>query len=71
MAYGRTSAVFGQFGNSYEYAFGFKWFFVPNYRVWLAGEAIKVRKSSFGGMIYPYTAGMTGWVPELQLIFNF
>jgi len=67
----RTSAVFGQFGDSDEFAGGFKWFFVPDHRVWLTGEVLRVNRSSFGGMIYPYTAGMTGWVPVGQLIFNF
>jgi hypothetical protein len=69
--YARTSAVFGQFGDSYEYAAGFKWFFVPNYRVWLTGELMNVHKAPFGGIIYPYTAGMSGPAPMLQLIFNF
>jgi hypothetical protein len=71
MLYGRTSAVFGQFRNSYEVGGGFKWFFVPDHRVWLTGEALRVHRSPFGGIIYPYTAGMTGWAPQLQLLFNF
>jgi hypothetical protein len=71
MLHARTSAVFGQFGNSDEYAVGAKWFFVSDHRVWLQGEALKINRSSFGGTIYPYTAGFSGWVPVGQLIFNF
>ncbi len=71
MLYGRTSAVFGQFGNSWEYAGGFKWFFVGDHRVWISGEALRIHKSAFGGFIYPYVGGMTGWAPMAQLIFQF
>jgi hypothetical protein len=69
--YGRTSFVFGQFGNSHEYAPGFKWHFVPDHRVWLSGEGLRVYKSPVGGLITPYTGGMTGWAPLVQLMFNF
>ena len=34
----------------------------------LATQAIRVQKSSLGGR---YTAGMSGWIPEVQFIFNF
>jgi hypothetical protein len=71
MVYGRTSAIAGQFGNSYEYAGGVKWYFVPNQRVWLQGEIMRVEKSAYGSLITPYSGGMTGWVPVLQTIFSF
>jgi hypothetical protein len=71
MLYGRTSGVFGEFNDSYEVGGGFKWFFVPDHRVWLTGEVLRVNRSPFGGTIYPYNAGMTGWAPQAQLIFNF
>jgi hypothetical protein len=67
----RTSGVIGQFGNSSEYAGGFKWYFVPTQRVWLQGEALRIYKSSYGSTITPYTAGMTGWAPVVQTIFSF
>jgi hypothetical protein len=69
--YGRSSAVFGEFNDSWEYAAGLKWFFVPDHRVWLAGEALRVNESPFGGQIYPYNAGMKGWAPIVQMIFQF
>jgi len=71
MVYGRGSAIAGQFNNSYELAGGAKWYFVPNQRVWLQGEIIRVKRSSYGSGITPYTGGMTGWVPVIQTIFSF
>jgi hypothetical protein len=71
MVYGRGSGIVGQFGNSYEVAGGFKWFYIPNQRVWLQGEIMRVNKSAYGSTITPYTGGMTGWVPVLQSIFSF
>jgi hypothetical protein len=71
LIYGRGSWVRGQFGNSYEYAPGLKWYFVPTQRVWLAAEALRVNKSSYGSTITQYSGGMTGWAPTLQLIFSF
>jgi hypothetical protein len=69
--FGRTSAVFGHFNNSWEYAAGFKLHFVQDHRVWFTGEALRVHRSPFGGQIYPYNAGMNGWAPLAQLIFQF
>jgi hypothetical protein len=71
MLYGRGSSVRGQFGNSYEYAGGFKWYFVPTQRVWLQGEALRIFKSPYGSTITQYSGGMTGWAPTLQLVFSF
>jgi hypothetical protein len=69
--YGRGSAVFGQFGNSHEYAGGFKWYFLPTERLWLAGELMRVHKAPYTGTFTPYTAGMNGWVPMIQTIIAF
>jgi hypothetical protein len=71
MVYGRTSGILGQFGNSSEYAGGFKWYFVPTQRVWFQGEALRLYKSAYGSTITPYTAGMSGWIPVVQTIFSF
>jgi hypothetical protein len=71
LVYGRTSQVFGQFGNSYEYAGGVKWYFLPTDRLWLTGELMKVHKSPYGAAFTPYTAGMNGWVPMVQSVIAF
>jgi hypothetical protein len=71
MLYVRGSKVFGQFASPYEYAGGFKWYFLPTERLWLTGELMRVFRSPYGGAFTPYTAGMTGWVPMLQTVLAF
>jgi len=71
LVYARSSQVFGQFGNSYEYAGGVKWYFVPSDRLWLSGELMQVHKSPYGAAFTPYTAGMNGWVPLVQSVIAF
>ncbi len=67
----RGSMVVGQFGNSHEYAGGFKWHFLPVERLWLSGELMRVWKVPYGAAFTPYTAGMTGWAPMLQTVLAF
>jgi hypothetical protein len=71
MPYARTSWVRGQFGNSYEYGAGLKWFFAPTERLWFSTEVFHVSKAPYSGAFTPYTAGMTGWVPMLQTVLAF
>jgi hypothetical protein len=71
LVYGRSSQVFGQFGNSYEYAGGVKWYFTPTDRLWLSGELMQVHKSPYGAGFTPYTAGMNGLVPMVQSVIAF
>ena len=69
--YGRGSRVFGQFGDSWEYAGGAKCYPVPSERMWVAAELMRVEKSPYSGAFTPYTAGLTGWVPMVQAILAF
>ncbi|PYS72245.1 MAG: hypothetical protein DMF69_08125 [Acidobacteria bacterium] len=71
MLYARGSQVFGQFGNSYEYAGGAKWHFVNTERLWLNAELMRVSKSPYNGAFTPYTSGLNGWVPMVQTIIAF
>jgi hypothetical protein len=71
MLYGRGSAVFGQFGNSWEAGAGAKWYFLPTERMWLTGELLRTVKVPYGGTFTPYTAGMTAWVPMVQAVLAF
>jgi hypothetical protein len=71
MLYARGSMVFGQFGDSHEYAGGFKWHFLPTERLWLSGELMRVNRVPYGGTFTPYTAGLTGWAPMLQTVLAF
>jgi len=71
MPYIRGSWVIGQFGNSYEYGAGAKWFPVRTDRLWLNAEVFRVNKSPYSGAFTPYTLGLTGWVPMLQAFLAF
>ena len=71
MVYGRASWVHGSFADSYEYGAGAKWHFLPTERLWLTTELFKVDKAPYSGAFTPYTAGMTGWVPMVQVVLAF
>jgi hypothetical protein len=71
MPYVRGSMVFGQFGDSWEYAGGVKWYVLPTERFWLAGELMRVNKVPYGGTFTPYFPGLSGWVPMIQSIIAF
>jgi hypothetical protein len=69
--YGRGSAVDGEFGDSWEYAAGVKWYPVRTERMWLNAELMRVEKAPYTGTFTPYTSGLTGWVPMVQAILAF
>lgn len=71
LVYVRGSQVFGEFGNSHEYAGGVKWHFLPTERLWLNAELMRVNRSPYNGAFTPYTAGMNGWAPMIQTIIAF
>ena len=69
--YGRSSAVFGEFQDSSEYALGFNWHPWHNRGFRLIGEANRVEGSPTASIQTIYNAGMTGWnyVLQTQLYF--
>jgi hypothetical protein len=69
--YLRGSKVFGQFADPYEYAGGFKWYFLSSERVWMTGELMRVHGAPYSGAFSPYTAGMSGLVPMVQTVLAF
>jgi len=71
MLYGRGSKVFGQFNNSWEYAGGAKWYFLPTERLWLSAEVMRYDRVPYSGAFTPYTAGLTGWAPMVQAVLAF
>ena len=71
MVYGRGSQVWGQFKNSYEYAGGVKWHFLPTERLWINTELMRVNHAPYSGAFTPYTAGMNGWMPMVQAVLAF
>ena len=40
-------------------------------RVWLNPELLKVNKAPYSGVFTPYTSGLNGWVPMLQVVLAF
>ena len=64
--YGRSSAVFGEFRDSNEYAVRFNWHPWKNRGFRLIGEANHVEKSPTASIQTIYKAGMTGWNYVLQ-----
>ena len=71
MVYGRGSWVRGQFADSYEYGGGAKWHYLPTERLWFTTELFRVNRAPYSGAFTPYTAGMTGWVPMVQVVLAF
>lgn len=71
MVYARGSKVWGQFGNSWEYAGGIKWHFLPTERLWLNAELMRVHKVPYTGAFTPYNSGMNGWTPMIQTVLAF
>jgi hypothetical protein len=69
--YVRGSRVYGHFNDSWEYAGGAKWHFLPTERMWLTAELMRVHKAPYSGAFTPYTSGLTGWVPMIQAILAF
>jgi hypothetical protein len=69
--YARGSLVLGEFNDSWEYAGGLKWHFLPTERVWLNAELMNVHNAPYTGTFTPYTSGLDGWVPTIQAILAF
>ena len=40
-------------------------------RLWLNPELLRVNKAPYSGAFTPYTAGLNGWVPMLQVVLAF
>ena len=71
VVYARGSAVWGEFADSWEYAGGVKWHFLPTERLWLNAELMRVHRAPYSGAFTPYVSGMTGWTPMIQTIVAF
>ena len=69
--YGRGSRVFGQFGDSWEYAGGVKWYPLPTERMWITAELMRVEKVSIQRSLYSVYLRHDGWVPMVQTVLAF
>jgi hypothetical protein len=70
--YVRSSYVHGPFAQPVEGAVGFHFYPVRRTRdVWLSAEAIGIRDSPFGSVLYIYSAGQTGLLVPVQFLLRF
>lgn len=69
--YARTSLVDGPFGTGVEAALGFHWYPAPTRWVWLTAEAIWIKDSPYGSILYVYSAGQTGFLFPVQFLLRF
>jgi hypothetical protein len=71
-AYVRSSLVHGPYATPIEGAVGFHFYPVRTTRdVWLSAEAIGIRDSPFGSVLYIYSAGQTGLLVPVQFLLRF
>jgi hypothetical protein len=69
--YARTSYVHGPFATPFEVGGGFNWYPLETRQVWLNVEAMDVQDSPYGGVLYAYSAGQTGFVLQSQFLLRF
>jgi hypothetical protein len=70
--YLRSSLVHGPFATPVEGAVGFHFYPTKTTRdVWFSAEAIGIRDSPFGSVLYIYSAGQTGLLVPVQFLLRF
>jgi hypothetical protein len=70
--YVRSSLVHGPFATPVEGAVGLHFYPIKTTRdVWLSAEAIGIRDSPFGSVLYIYSAGQTGLLVPVQFLVRF
>ena len=70
--YLRSSLVHGPFATPVEGAAGLHFYPIKTTRdVWLSAEAIGIRDSPFGSVLYIYSAGQTGLLVPVQFLLRF
>jgi hypothetical protein len=69
--YGRTSFVFGQFGNSDEYGGGFSWYPFAVRGLRINGEVGRLDQCPVGNIITPYSRGASGIYCVAQAMLNY
>jgi hypothetical protein len=70
-AYLRASYLHGTFADPVEGAVGLHFYPVRTRDVWLSAEAIGIRDSPFGSVLYIYSAGQTGLLVPVQFLLRF
>jgi len=68
--YARTSLIHGRFATSYEGAGGVNWYPFHTGQAWINLEAVGIERSPFGGTLYVYSAGQTGFLLQSQFLLR-
>jgi hypothetical protein len=69
--FGRTSGVFGTFGDGSEYGGGANWYPLSNRNVRITFEAKRINHSPANNVLYGYFAGESGMLYQMQLLTDF
>lgn len=69
--YGRSSLVQGRFGTPYEGGGGFNLYPLRTRQVWFNFEAMGIKRSPYGSVLYVYSAGQTGLLLQSQFLLRF
>ena len=69
--YVRASYVKGPFATAVEGAVGVHWYPFRTRQVWLSAEAVGIKDSPFGSVLYIYSAGQTGFLFPAQFLLRF
>jgi hypothetical protein len=66
--YARTSLIHGRFATGYEGGGGANWYPFNTRQAWLNVEALGIERSPFGGTLYVYSVGQSGFLFQSQFL---
>jgi hypothetical protein len=69
--YARTSLIHGTFATPFEGGGGVNWYPFGTRHVWLNLEAMGIKRSPYGSVLYVYSAGQTGLLVQSQFLLRF
>ncbi len=69
--YARSSLIKGPFATPYEEGGGINFYPVRTRQVWLNFEAMGIKRSPYGSVLYVYSAGQTGLLLQSQFLLRF
>lgn len=69
--YGRASLIKGPYRTPYEAGGGFNFYPFKTRQVWWNVEAMGIKQSPYGGVLYVYSVGQTGLLLQSQFLLRF
>jgi hypothetical protein len=63
--------IHGPFATAFEEGGGLHWYPFGTRQVWLNFEAMAIRDSPYGSVLYFYSAGQTGVIMQSQFLLRF